>query len=168
MSIKQSISLKIIIFLFVLSILACGKITEKQPPRKDSTYTLGSDQAVIETTGDMEWVFGKNYKPWTPTESDIQKAENLITQCFNDQKRGTVNRLLNRKPEDYCRQFFGAINEKGEKIIWINCFCKDQITSFKDWKTKLRVVSDGGNCFFNMKVNIDKNDYYDVMVNGNA
>ena len=30
------------------------------------------------------------------------------------------------------------------------------------------MVDDGGNCFFNVKVNLNTGQYYDLMVNGNA
>jgi hypothetical protein len=98
------------------------------------------------------------------SEEDIESAEN----CFagNDmQKMGTVNRLLNRKPEDYLA-VVGAVNSNGEKIIWINCFCKTEESSFKDWKKNIVLVKDGGNCFFNLKANITTNTFTDFFVNG--
>jgi hypothetical protein len=167
---KRKKILKIIMLLSVIAIASCSKATDKTGDGNNK-YTpagLKENQAIINAWDKMEWVFGKNYQKWTPFETDIENAEKLINQCFNDQKRGTVNRLLNRKPEDYLMQFVGAINENGEKIIWVNCLCKKEIDVFKDWKTNIRIVSDGGNCFFNVKINVNKNTYYDLMVNGNA
>ena len=163
---KITVSIKIIMLLMIISLAACSKITEKTV--KNTPADLNPNQTIIDASKNMEWVFGKNYKSWTPSGTDIENAEKLITECFNDQKTGTLNRLLNRKPEDYYRQFVGAINEKGEKIIWVNCFCEKEINFFKDWKTNIIMVADGGNCFFNLKINVDKNNYFDVMVNGNA
>ncbi|HMT10960.1 MAG TPA: hypothetical protein PKA39_04990, partial [Ignavibacteria bacterium] len=68
----------------------------------------------------------------------------------------------------YNRQFLGGITESGEKIIWINCLCKRESEVLKNWKTDLIIVADGGNCFFNVKVNVNRQVYYDLMINGNA
>lgn len=125
-------------------------------------------QAVIETGEKMDWVFGRNYKSYTPTAAEIDQAEELLSQCFAKQVSGTVNRFNGKKLEDYNRQFLGGITESGEKVIWINCLCKREDAAFKDWKTRLIIVADGGNCFFNVKVNINKQVYYDLMINGNA
>ncbi|MBE2218092.1 MAG: hypothetical protein IAE90_07815 [Ignavibacteria bacterium] len=125
-------------------------------------------QAVIETGEKMEWVFGKNYKPYTPTAGEIDQAEELLSQCFTQQESGVVNCFVGKKLEDYNRQFLGGITESGEKVIWINCLCKREDEAFKDWKTRLIIVADGGNCFFNLKININKQIYYDLRVNGNA
>ncbi|HEY3251387.1 MAG TPA: hypothetical protein VGK25_09750 [Ignavibacteria bacterium] len=160
------ISLKIIL-LSVIVITACSKMTEKKQ-EKESNYTLGSDEVIIEAGSNMEREFGKNYKAWTPSDADIEIADKQIARCFENMKMGTVNWLLNRKPDGYNKQFIGAINDKGEKIIWVNCFCKSEANSFKDWKTRVVMVKDGGNCFFNLKVNVDKNEYYDIFVNGDA
>lgn len=126
------------------------------------------DEALIDAGKNLDWVFGKNYAGWTPGDKDIETSEKLLNDCFDKQKSGTVNRLLNRKPDDYDRQFIGAIDPNGDKIIWINCFCKGEESSFKDWKNKIVFVNDGGDCFFNVKINITKNTYYDLMVNGVA
>ena len=183
---------KIIILIAVLVLSSCGKISEKTPkqenkeikkedgPDKDTpgysknhhtviTYDLKDDEAVIEAGSDMAWIFGKDYKSWAPSNEDIGNAEKMIKKCFEDQKMGTVNRVLNRKPEDYCKQFIGAVNSNGERILWINMFCKSEISHFKNWKTDIIHVADGGNCFVQIKFNWDKNDgHYEFKVNGDA
>ena len=42
-------------------------------------------QAVIQTGEKMDWVFGKNYKPYIPTAGEIDQAEELLSQCFTQQ-----------------------------------------------------------------------------------
>lgn len=58
-----------------------------------------------------------------------------------------------------------ALNKKGEKEVWINCFCVDVR---RDWKKQIVEVYDGGNCFFNLKINLNKSQYYELSVNGEA
>ena len=148
--------MRYIFFLFILFSVISVK----------SQNNIKSFQSVISAEAGEEWVFGKNYKNWQPSDDDINTAEKLLLQAFEDQKRGTINRLLNKSLDDYDRQFIGAIDESGDKIIWINLFCKSEEISFKDWKNKLVFVKDGGKCYFNLKVNITKNIYTDFMVNG--
>jgi hypothetical protein len=129
-------------------------------------YTLNSHKVILPADPGMEGTFGKNYKNWNPPDNDIETADKLFIEGFNDQKRGTVNRVLNRKPEEYYRQYVGAIDSTGDKIIWINCFCEKEADTFKEWKEKIFYVADGGNCFINVKTNISKNKYTEFNVNG--
>ena len=64
----------------------------------------------------------------------------------------------------YKRQYICVIDKKGDKIVWVNCFCSEQAY----WKTKVVSVEDGGRCYFNLKINLTKKMKYDVMVNGVA
>jgi len=57
-------------------------------------------------------------------------------------------------------------NEKGEKEVWINFFCVHYEDS--SWKTFRFNVMDGGNCFYNLKVNLATKEIYDVNINGYA
>jgi len=39
---------------------------------------------------------------------------------------------------------------------------------FKDWKEQLVEVHDGGSSFFNIKVDLDTGEAFDLMINGEA
>ena len=177
--------MKYIIIAFVLFVLTgCGKkdVAQKDPgpedqkkeKQKEDTRQVdrktGNDlkpyQAIIKTPEKMDWIFGKGYKSWTPSNDDIETAEKLLYDCIAKERTGTVDHLFGRKLEEYNRQFIGAEEENGEKTIYINCFCKAEESSFKDWKTMMFGVADGGNCFFNLKVNITRNVYGILNVNG--
>ena len=144
----------------LLVFVSCGKNL--------GSGSLKPDEVVLDADKGMDWVFGKGYSNWAPEDKDIQTAEKLLQDCFDKQKMGTVNRLLDRKPDDYDKQFVGATDASGDKIIWVNCFCKKEESVFKNWKNSIIHVADGGNCFFHVKINITKNTFLDLMVNGNA
>ena len=136
----------IIAFLFIFSFVCSNGDTKKiNEPQKENnpggnnkqTVNLGDKQAIIPATEKMEWAFGRNYKTFTPTTEDIQAAEEILSACYNK-----------------------------EKIIYINCFCYIMDLYADQWKTELIMVDDGGNCYFNVKANLDKNEYYELMVNG--
>ena len=130
------------LILFVLFFTSCGNVMNGLKPY----------QTIIQTDDKMDLVFGKNYQKWTPSASDIDIAEELLNQCIESQKKATVNRLAGRTLDEYNRQFVSAINEKGEKIIWINCFNKREESTFPDWKTKLVIVNDGGDFLLMLKL----------------
>ncbi|MCJ8291351.1 MAG: hypothetical protein MJK07_16375 [Flavobacteriales bacterium] len=66
---------------------------------------------------------------------------------------------------DYARQYVAYFNKQGEKIVWINCFC---VAYNNEWKEAVFIASDGGNCFFNLTVNLTTNKIINLSVNGNA
>ncbi len=69
--------------------------------------------------------------------------------------------------ENYYRQYIPIINEKGEKEVWVNLSCKE----FHDenWKNELLPpVEDGGNCYFNVKINLIQKSYRDLRINSHA
>ncbi len=142
------------------------KETKMDTIKKTIPADLKPNQTIIKAPEKMEWAFGKNYKPFTPTMDDIQTAEEVLDVMFTKEASGTYNPFFKRKPEDYNRQFVGGEMESGDKIIWVNCFCSTESKNMKNWKTEIIMVADGGNCFFNVKINIKKKEYYDLIVNG--
>ena len=67
---------------------------------------------------------------------------------------------------NYKRQLVAVTNAKGEKTVWINCFCRDDNQA--SWRQHIVSVDDGGNCYFNIKLNLTRRTWYDMMVNGVA
>jgi len=50
----------------------------------------------------------------------------------------------------------------GVKEVWI-IFCSN--TDSDKWRTSIVAVEDGGNCYFNFKVNLYKKAYYELEIN---
>ncbi|RZM14116.1 MAG: hypothetical protein EOO88_44295 [Pedobacter sp.] len=63
------------------------------------------------------------------------------------------------------RQYIPVINGKGEKVVWVNFFCD---AGNKAWRTTEVFVHDGGNCYFNLLVNLTTKSTSDFFVNGYA
>ena len=55
------------------------------------------------------------------------------------------------------------VNEKGEKEIWINGFCDNKGT---DWKKEIIFVFDGGNCFFEIRLNLTTEECLAIGISG--
>jgi hypothetical protein len=110
------------------------------------------------------------------TITDLKQIDSVLHTCIADynakQEQNSDLRFKKDKSvywidlKNYKRQYIAVINRKGEKEVWINCFCD----SFNDpnWKTYIINVDDGGNCFFNLKINLTAGNYYDLFVNGDA
>ena len=155
-------------------LVSCGKqevkpLSDETGNSDGSTYTLKSWQAVIPAPENLQWAFGRNYKNWQPSGTDIEIAEELLAECFNKQSDyGNENPFISKTLEDYNRQFIGAEIEGGDKVILVNCFCKSEEKNLKDWKNSMVLVADGGNCYFHVKVNLDTKSWYGLLVNGFA
>ena len=91
-------------------------------------------------------------------EKDFQQTVKMFPDAA--QHRGNYFIDLTR----YKRQFIAVINTKGEKVVWVNCFCHAEL----NWRKEEIVVYDGGNCYFNVKINLTKASWYEMMVNGEA
>lgn len=157
-------------YLLLVSILlfavSCSK--KDDSPLTDKPPVLSFAQTIVSAPENMEWAFGKGYKNYTPNSQDIEIAELLLKECFNKESSGTQNPFFKRDLNDYNRQFIGAELIGGDKVIMINCFCKDREKEMKNWKTEMVLVADGNNCFFRLTVNIKRKSYYNLIINGHG
>ncbi|AEV98146.1 hypothetical protein A4D02_33690 [Niastella koreensis] len=95
----------------------------------------------------------------TLTKDDMKRIEFLLTNCVQN------NKDIDLKNGKYKRQYVAVTNDKGEKIVWVNCFC--HVDGF-DWKKSIVMVSDGGSCYFNVEINLTRGEYNGFWVNGYA
>lgn len=109
-------------------------------------------------------------RPDSLTTEDLRSIENLLNKTVAVYNKGLdSNRLYSGyiRLTRYKRQYIPYINAKGERKVFVNCFCTG-LNSFPDWKTKLVVVEDGGRCFFNATLNLSAHAAGPVLVNGPA
>lgn len=126
------------------------------------------------------WVF-KDCKPAKLTSSDLKDIGRIVGKCVDDYNQERKKQLHKSRAKQaraaansgfspivltkYKRQYFAVTNEKGQKEVWVNCFCE---TGNPNWKNEPIFVKDGGNCYFNVKINLKTKKYYDFAVNGEA
>ena len=94
---------------------------------------------------------------------EINKIEMLVDSAAkeNNKKYGKAFHIEN--PSKYYKQLIAVINDRGEKEVWVNCFC--HLPQGFDWKKNVILVLDGGSCFFNVSVNLTKGLAFDFSVN---
>jgi hypothetical protein len=159
-----------------------AKSEMKNQEQKTIIYTVDSSVVAILPFDSTlyNWVF-KNKRPTDLSTKDLQNIESILNKCindynphleryFNELKEKHPNRKINKKNftidlANYRRQYLPAINSKGEKEVWVNCFCDKRTPN---WRNEVVFVNDGGNCYFNLKINLTTGKYYELRVNGDA
>ena len=153
-------------------------IHDLAPPRFENVVT--PEYVILKYDSTMLWLF-KDSKPAELNLSEIKEIEMLLAKCinaYNPKQLKKFEKLDKEYPESkysknhfiidlkrYNRQFIPVYNKKGEKEVWIHCFC---MISGNSWKKDVVWVKYGGNCFFSLKINLTKKTYYDFGVNGEA
>jgi hypothetical protein len=156
------LSSSLLFFLF-----SCAQTSNNQP--KTSKTNIPdidtSKYAILKFHTTDTWL-SKNGKSTSLTNDEIEEIEIILGQCIDsynpDQilQFDTISKVhpeYNLKVADfiidlsrYKRQYLPFINCAGQKEVWVNCFCSD----FADWRNEVLMVSDGGNCYFNLIINL--------------
>ena len=153
---------------------SCGQSQNKKTRQIINTKITSSIQfdtsktAVVPFDQKGNYPFDNSYKPTTLTQNDISRVDSLLIACVTeynnsldkDHKEWSIDLKNN-----YLKQLIVVTNKKGEKEVWVNCFCN---TWNKNWQKEILLVHDGGNCYFNFKINLVTKNFYDLVVNGEA
>lgn len=175
--------LNILTFVLLIFLLSCKQKNSENlnQAKKAIVNTVDTSIiAVIPFDTNQYYIFRES-EPTELTSSDLRKIETLINRLLNEYNTEQEKQYkefkkehpkLNVNKNDYIinlkrykRQYVASINSKGEKVVWVNCFC--DAWDF-NWKKNLIFVNDGGNCFFNLKINLTTEAYFDFSVNGEA
>jgi hypothetical protein len=124
----------------------------------------------------------KNSVPATLNDSDFERIDRILSICIDKYNRSQIveyKKMTKKFPnlgfrlkdfvidlKRYYRQYIVVKNANGEKEVWVNCFCN--IQNMEYWKKQVVFVDDGGNCFFNVRINLTKETFADFIVNGVA
>jgi hypothetical protein len=178
--------MKTLILIILISIISCNG-TEKSPKVKtnektQTEFTLPkSEYVILPFNKKKNWIF-KNAKQTELTQTELIKIEEILKIAVkknNENQEKEVKTHNEKYPKDKWnktgyelsldgkkRQYIPVINENGEKEVWINFFCNDW--GSENWKSEIMIVMDGGNCYFNLKINLTKGSYSELYINGYA
>ena len=178
--------MKTLIFIILISISSYnGTIKPSEIKSTENTQTdfklAESDYAVLPFNKDWYWIF-KNVKSSELSQIELIEIEEILKIAIkenNEEQKNSLKKHNEEYPKNKWketgfeiklkgkkRQYVPVINEKGEKEIWVNFFCSDWGSD--SWKSEIMEVSDGGNCYFNLKVNLTKKTYSELGINGYA
>lgn len=172
-SMKHVMKLLMFVFLFTFNLNCLYANEFEKIENKDTLYILTKKYEGI--------VWNKNYPinvkdnkiyRWNPCIKDIEIAELIMEEYLNKisdsilvNQYGTCP-IIHLNLNKYIRQYIGIINEKGDKIIKINCFWNEYINSYPNWKTNLVNVDDGCSFYWSIKVDIYNKVCFDYYING--
>jgi len=172
---------------FVLSIAYCKQETKTLiVPIQSAGFLSGvkvdsTTFSIIKYNVEWHWLF-KNAKPATLTNEELQVIEKILIKSVTANNVDQQKRLRQHNQEfpknpwtetgfelelsKFKRQYVPVINSRGEKEVWLNLFCESW--EKQDWRKDILMVHDGGNCYFNLKINLKTEEYYDFFINGYA
>jgi len=172
----------ILVFLLSLNFIGCKKAN----PNKNSTEIILKHQlTILKSDSIFAFLINENDFPFAGQVSEIDLSENeliivdslLLTAIneYNKEMKSKIENLKKTMPnldENYLilhsslynYQIVVVKNSIGEKLIWINALCE----SYDNWRKDIAIIFDGGNCFFNLKINLTKKMYFEFSVNGVA
>lgn len=161
---------------FLTNVLtSCAQSQNKKTGDKIKTKSTISIQfdtsktAIIPFDQKGNYPFDNSYKPTILTQIDINIVDSLISICVSDYNNALDKDhkewSIDLKKYNYLKQLIIVTNNKGEKEVWVNYFCD---TWNMNWKKEILLVHDGGNCYFNFKINLATKTFYDLSVNGEA
>lgn len=105
----------------------------------------------------------KKGKNTSLSQKEIKKISVLIqTEMEREPKRFSRHFYQS----EYYKQCIAIINEKNQKEVWINCISMKEGISGSGWKNQIIEVNDGGEYYFNLKINLSTGKVYDFYVNG--
>lgn len=172
-AIKSKLAL---LLFFTASLTACGQISHKKqadniPQIQGANITFDTSKiAIIQFDKKRNYPFDETFNAAKLTQMELQLVDSLLSACvgwynnsLDKDKRGWG---IDLTTHNYRRQLVVATNKDGQKEVWVNCFC--YTWNNNNWKTQILLVDDGGNCYFNFKINLATKKYYDFIVNGVA
>lgn len=132
---------------------------------------------IIEPPKNDEHYFTDSLKSyWRADTMELYTAEQIIMTALKDLQAEHVAFSQETLP-NFMRQYVCFINHQDERMIWVNAHCRFEKlppdidsgeTEFKifDWRNRLALVDDGGDCHWNILINIDRGTYSNFFING--
>ncbi|MGC4128047.1 MAG: hypothetical protein QM564_00495 [Bergeyella sp.] len=108
---------------------------------------------------------------FTPSKQEIEQIEKLVSILIPQEKRANANfgkkcPKISKNLNNYNRQYVGYIDSDGNKIIWINFIWKKDCPD--NWNKDIIIYTDGCSYFWQIKINLKENKFFDFYVNGVA
>lgn len=177
-----------IIYILILLVFGCRQNTKNETNASSHSYFIDSIDITVFVADSMKnQIFPEDYIVVNTERSEIIECENLLKEYINQyndrgiSKADSLNkyhRKVKHKSltidkeqflidlKDYGRQYISVLNKENHKIVYINCFCNPLGFHYrqKDWV----FVFDGGNCFFQLKIDLTDKKVIEFSDNGVA
>lgn len=157
---------------------ACNQTDKAEaPPNGEHAATASADIAILaaDSSSNLVTGFSKNLVPAQLNNQELQLTDSLLRHAVEDYNThmtpaagDSLYAATRIDLNNYKRQYVAVAHANGAKEVWVNCFCKDieKRIEFTDWKSMPVKVLGGGNCFFQVKLDLAAAKAYDWNVNG--
>ena len=136
----------------------------------------GDRIAFVPFDGQVFRLEGK-HNAWRPTRQQVEAAECILKERLEDDAHRWSHPLHSALMiEDHSstkgrvetfwhyRQYSGATNDRGDKLVCINAFCDPKA----NWRRDLVWVLDGGDCYWQAVIDLTSHTVDVFEVNGDA
>lgn len=143
-----------------------------------SDYVILSDQKRIDELISSKNIVAKSAKTVDLTKKEINLLEKLLKKSIDNyngklskssKNYGRSEKFIElyqiRELKNYTVQYVPYLNDEGEKEVWINGFCNH---AEPNWKTQIIYYLDGGNCIFNIRINLTTKKCLSIKINNIA
>ena len=157
-----------ILTLILLTTYNCFGQTDTTFKKADHFKTAKFDVAIFPANY-LDLISGQRF---TPTRQEVEKVEIALNDNLKVLNKLLVNQsstpIIHKKLHKYKRQYFGYIDKNGNRILLINSFWSKDKEDTDRWLKERIMVLDGGSYYWNVKFNLDKNELFDLVINGYA
>lgn len=107
---------------------------------------------------------------YTPTMEDILAAEDVLNNNLrylekHQMEQNGLPPYIYRCLKCYDRQYFGFINKKEERILFVNFIWSDRYP-LEELEKDIFIYYDGGSYYWSIFINITKKELFKMNVNG--
>jgi len=167
-------------YLVILSILIINYHREQFAPKVQTIHQNRvdtSNYAVIKfDSAKHKMYFDGQVQPAMLSSAELTKIDKIVTerillynkegeQIAKDHGKQYLS-WINPTFKRY-KQVIPVMNGNDQKEVWVNCFCHKPWNNY-DWKTDIVMVLDGGNCYFQLKINLTTSTVVSFSVNGSS
>ena len=132
--------------------------------------------AVVNDTAFLRWITDTTVQTWLPDSIDWKQIENILRKAEADSMFTFLKvPTLESMRIHYYRQyaFYKTINS--QKMVYLNAFCElieypietddGIVMELWDWENEIIDVEDGGLCYWQLKIDLETNSYFDFKTN---
>ncbi|MFC0878936.1 hypothetical protein ACE01N_20245 [Saccharicrinis sp. FJH2] len=172
----------ILILLFLMSCRSTFELIE-QPTDYSTVIEKGRVKGVIFKENATCFMCLIDKQRFTPTINDIEKAEQILKKNLKTINKQRINQvdncpIIHKKLKSYRRQYFGYIDSVGNKIIyasfnWDRYTLLDRLRGYykdehENWKKEREMFLDGCSYHWEIKINLNTGELFNLSVNGIA
>jgi hypothetical protein len=157
-------------FCFTCLLISCIRKKSPDSSTLKDQFSHTADFAIIPLDSVGFGLFDSLHMPTELSVKELSTLDSLL-KVFIDDSEGVLSKdkvghpKIDLSKHNYKKQYVPAITSNGQKKVWVNFLCS---TSLFDWRHKIILVDDGGDCYFNVLINLSDKSYSYFIVNGKA